>query len=128
LIVNHGREEAIVADGGCLAHWQKEARRPMHSPLRADNPDLKPLRFMDPNDIYKFKDTINGGDKVIPGQFFGCEFETVVQDGKNLYVLGYVHFFDRLKTLRACYFAQRYDPAEGVFSAVKDEPNYEGED
>jgi hypothetical protein len=51
-----------------------------------------------------------------------------VQEGKNLYVLGYVHFRDRLKTLRARYFAQRYDPTDGVFSAVKDEPNYEGED
>jgi hypothetical protein len=51
-----------------------------------------------------------------------------VQEGKNLHVLGYIHFRDRLKTFRARYFAQRYDPAEGVFSAVKDEPNYEGED
>lgn len=124
LIVNHGREDAFVVGGGCLAHWQKEPRLPMNSPLRPDNPDIKFLKYIDNMD--KFKDgTVY---KVVPGQFFGCEFETNVQDGKNFYVLGYIHFLDRLKTLRARYFARRYDPVEGVFSAVKDEPDYEGED
>jgi hypothetical protein len=126
LIVNDGREDAFVVAGGCLAHWQKEPRLPMNSPLTRDNPDIKPLKYMDDLNIYEFKDgTV---DKVAPGQFFGCKFDTNVQEGKNLYVLGYIHFRDRLKTFRARYFAQRYDPAEDVFSAVKDEPNYEGED
>jgi hypothetical protein len=98
----------------------------MNSPLTRDNPDIKPLKYMDDLNIYEFKDgTV---DKVAPGRFFGCKFDTNVQEGKNLYVLGYIHFRDRVKTFRARYFAQRYDPAEGVFSAVKDEPNYEGED
>ncbi|VTZ26407.1 hypothetical protein MPC4_70101 [Methylocella tundrae] len=126
--VNNGSEDAVVDSGGCLAHWQKEPWLPMNSPLRRDNPDIKPLKYMDLTDIYKFGDTIGPGDKVPPGRFFGCEFENSVQDGKNLYVLGYIHFRDRLKTLRTRYFARKYDPAKGRFSAVENEPDYEGED
>jgi hypothetical protein len=70
LAVNDGREDAFVVGGGCLAHWQKEPRLPMNSPLRPDNPDLKPLKYMDDLNIYQFKD--GPVYKVVPGQFFGC--------------------------------------------------------
>jgi hypothetical protein len=131
LIVNDGSEEAFIRGGGCLAHWQKEARLPMNSPFVTNPTDIKPLKYMHDIDIYKFKDgTVT---KVIPGQFIGCEFETNVPerndvDGKSLYVLVYIYSYDRLNTFRPRYFAQRYDPVEHVFSAVKDEPNYESED
>lgn len=128
LINNDGGRPAIIKNTGCRDFWWAGKRLPMNTPLNVREPDVHKVRIL----------TGPKGDEfgteepktIAPGGFVGCFFDTKVPDdtvGKDFYVLGFVHYLDGPGTFRSLLFARKYDAANGVFTAVKDEPDYDNQ-
>jgi hypothetical protein len=123
--INYGREPAEIGINDCMFYWHK-GHLPMNRPYFgiAVTNQIKRLDMV----TRDLKEVMKTAD---PGQIGIWTLKTKVPADfktKDLYVIGYILYKDRLGTHRSVSFARKYDPALGYFAAVKDDPDYESEE
>jgi hypothetical protein len=125
MAANSGREVATIVGSDCGAFWLDHLR--MTNP-QWGNRHPNEIGLIEPGKPpYDLIPSIDGQNEMKPGDIERWGFETTVPNdviGKELYVIGWVVYNDRLKTRRGVFFARKYDPSREVFSPVYD-PNYE---
>lgn len=124
LAVNYGREVATIAWSDCRAFWLDHLQ--MTNPLWG-HPKPNEIRRFSGDPPYDLDQSIDRQNEMRPGDIERWAFDTKVPNdvvGKELFVIGYVVYHDRLGTRRGVYFARKYDPGRSEFYPV-DDKNYE---
>ncbi|MDQ6867841.1 MAG: hypothetical protein M3178_05395 [Pseudomonadota bacterium] len=125
--LNSGREYAYIIDTYCELSWIDKNTMPPEGITWYKRDTISIAKWHPKDDI----PLINSGEKEIaPGAVRRWELEKDVPETvsqKDLFVIGYISYQDRLKTRRAIYFARKYDPATRRFFPVGD-PENEGEE
>ena len=124
---NDGRESAYLVGTYCELSWIDKNTIPPIG-ITWYKGDTIGVPKWHPKEDYPL---INSGEKeLVPGAIRRWELEVKVPETvyeKDLFVIGYISYQDRLKTRRAIVFARKYDPATRRFSPV-DDPENENEE
>jgi hypothetical protein len=130
--VNYGREVAYLVGTYCELSWiDKNTIPPIGITwYKGDKPSVAKWHLKEGFPDYPLINSESDNKELSPGAIRRWELDVTVPETvwqKDLFVIGYISYQDRLKTLRAIVFARKYDPISRRFSPVAD-PENESED
>jgi len=126
-VFNSGRESAYLVGTYCELSWIDKNTLPPVGVTWYKGDTVNVAKWH-PREDYLL---INSGqNELSPGAIRRWELETEVPTNvsqKDLFVIGYILYQDRLKTRRSILFARKYDPTKRRFYRV-DDPENESEE